>query len=311
MLASRSLPRRLSLATPSTRPPRKIVWKHNFLTRKTGKIIQRTFVSVPQLYAADLEAPKNTEHVRQVDQHLKNSGIVKIDLQFEDDNCSYLRQLLLQLHKDHAHGLPTTHSASRGWFWDVRPQLDPPTNAYRARSETMNEFPWHTDCSYEKTPARYFALQVIQPDKCGGGTLSVLDTARLVSLLSPPVLETLGQPEFRINVPPEFLKEEAVRHVVGNLLQMDKQLRTIQLRFREDIITPLTEPAKVAFEELQRALASDEVQSQVMRLTSLMLPRGSIIAMDNRRWLHGRDEVLDPNRYLRRVRWDARPFGNL
>ncbi|KAJ5986868.1 hypothetical protein N7451_011233 [Penicillium sp. IBT 35674x] len=292
MLALRSLPRRLSWIAPDK--PR-----------------QRQFASVPQLYAADLGAPKNTEHVRQVDQHLRDRGIVRIDLQFVDDNCSYLRKLLLQLHKYHDHGLPTTHSASRGWFWDVRPQLNPRTDAYIARSETMNQFPWHTDCSYEKAPARYFALQVIQPDKCGGGTLSILDTARLVSFLSPSVLETLGQPDFRINVPPEFLKEETVTHVVGNLLQVDEKLRTTQLRFRQDIITPLTESAKIALNELQRALTSDDIQSRVVRLTSSMLPRGSIIAMDNRRWLHGRDEVLDPNRYLRRVRWDARPFNNL
>ncbi|KAJ6109728.1 hypothetical protein N7486_001963 [Penicillium sp. IBT 16267x] len=292
MLALRSLRPRLSWVAP-------------------GRMSQRTFSSIPQLYAADPGAPKNTEHLRQVNQHLKERGIVKIDLQFEDDSCSYLRQLLLQLHKVHGHGLPTTHSASRGWFWDVRPQLEPLTDTYIARSETMNEFPWHTDCSYEASPARYFALQVIQPDKFGGGTLSVLDTSRLLSFLSPPALETLGRPEFRINVPREFIKEETRKHVVGSLLQVDNKLRTTQLRFREDIITPLTEPAKVAFEEIQRALASDFIQSQVVHLTSSVLPRGSIIAMDNRRWLHGRDEVLDPDRHLRRVRWDARPFKNL
>ncbi|KAJ5658106.1 Clavaminate synthase-like protein [Penicillium longicatenatum] len=292
MLALRLLHRRLSWTVPR-------------------KASQRTFASVPQLFAGDFGVSKNTEHVRQVNRHLKDSGIVKINLQFEDDHCSYLKQLLLQLHKDHDHGLPTTHSASRGWLWDVRPQPDPPTDAYIARSETMYEFPWHTDCSYENSPARYFALQVVQPDKCGGGTLSVLDTSRLLSLMSPSVLETLGQPEFRINVPPEFIKEEKKTHIIGNLLQVDEKLRTTQLRFREDIITPLTEPAQAAFEELQLALASDVIQSQVVRLTSSLLPRGSIIAMDNHRWLHGRDEVLDPNRYLRRVRWDARPFNNL
>lgn len=32
--------------------------------------------------------------------------------------------------------------------------------------------------------------------------------------------------------------------------------------------------------------------------------------MDNERWLHARNEVKDPNRHLRRVRWDAREFAN-
>ncbi|KAJ5936415.1 Clavaminate synthase-like protein [Penicillium verhagenii] len=276
--------------------------------RTTG---QRQIVSLPQLHAADLDSSKNTEHVRQVDHHLKSRGIVKIGLQFEDDNCNYLKGLLLQLHRDHGHGLPTTHSASRGWFWDVRPQLQTPIGAHTARSETMNEFPWHTDCSYERSPARYFALQVIRPDQCGGGTLSVLDSSRLVALLSPAVLSALSQPEFRINVPPEFVKEESSTHIIGNLLQADQNMRTVQLRFREDIVTPLTEPAKVAFDQLQEALASEDIQSQVMHLNSTMLPQGSIVAMDNRRWLHSRDEVLDPKRHLRRVRWDSRPFNDL
>ncbi|KAJ5702905.1 hypothetical protein N7488_010453 [Penicillium malachiteum] len=277
---------------------------HKF-PEQTGR---RRIGTLPQLQATQLATSQNAEHVRHVDQHLKNHGIVKIGLQFDDDASTYLEQLIRQLNKRHGHGLPITHSASRGSLWDIRPQFTKPPDTYTARSETMNEFPWHTDCSYEESPPRYFALQVMHPDQCGGGTLSVLDTSRLVSLLSPAACKGLALPEFRIAVPPEFIKQHSKTHITGNLLRMDQTKGTAELRFREDLVTPLTSSAAAAFEELQRVLNSANLQSQVMQLTSAMLPRGSIIAMDNRRWLHGRNQVLDPNRHLRRVRWDAEPF---
>jgi alpha-ketoglutarate-dependent taurine dioxygenase len=49
----------------------------------------------------------------------------------------------------------------------------------------MFRFEWHTDCSYEEQPPRFFTLQVLQPDRYGGGTLSVLNVDRLLTLLSP------------------------------------------------------------------------------------------------------------------------------
>lgn len=246
-----------------------------------------------------------------MDQTLKSRGIIKIGLQFEDDNSTYLEQLLLQLHKHHGHGPPISHSASRGYFWDVRPKQDKLSGIPQARSETMNEFPWHTDCSYVESPPHYFALQVIRADERGGGTLSVLDASSLMSYLSPIALKALSKPEFRIDVPPEFIKHEEETSIVGNLLWVDKTQGTAQLRFREDIVTPLTPSAAIAFEELRGILNDANLQSRVMHLTSEMLPRGSIIAIDNRRWLHGRNEVLDPNRHLRRVRWDTQPFPKL
>ncbi|KAJ5728602.1 uncharacterized protein N7483_003110 [Penicillium malachiteum] len=283
------------------------IFSHKF-PEQTGR---RKIGTLPQLQATQLAISQNAEHVRHVDQHLKNRGIVKIGLQFDDDASTYLEQLILQLHKRHGHGLPITHSALRGSLWDIRPQFTKPPDTHTARSETMNEFPWHTDCSYEESPPRYFALQVIHPDKSGGGTLSVLDTSRLVSLLSPAARKGLTLPEFRIAVPPEFIKQDSKTHITGNLLRMDEAKGMAELRFREDLVTPLTAPAAAAFEELQRVLNSADLQSQVMQLTSAMLPRGSIVAIDNRRWLHGRNQVLDPNRHLRRVRWDAEPFNAL
>ncbi|KXG50453.1 Taurine catabolism dioxygenase TauD/TfdA [Penicillium griseofulvum] len=230
---------------------------------------------------------QNTQHVQQVDRHLKDSGFLKISLKFDDDECNYLQQLILQLHKNHAHGLPITHSSSKGWLWDVRPLPAALANATtnQARSETMSNFPWHTDCSYEDSPPRYFALQVLREDRCGG--------------------------EFRITVPPEFIKDENKTHITGNVVWVDKNMGKVHLRLRSDTIEPLTTRAESALEELRKVLASTEINAQVVYLTPEISPRGSIVMIDNRRWLHARNVVRDPSRHLRRVRWDVQPFGEM
>jgi alpha-ketoglutarate-dependent taurine dioxygenase len=173
----------------------------------------------------------------------------------------------------------------------------------------MADFPWHTDCSYEVSPPRYFALQVLREDRRGGGTLSVLQSNRLMSLLSSTTRVTLTQPEFRITVPPEFIKDENESHVVGSVMWVDERTDKFHLRLRSDIIEPMTTRAEAALKELQHVLASSEIKAEVLDLTPKLLPRGSILMMDNSQWLHARNVVCDPKRHLRRVRWDARLFG--
>ncbi|KAF7919218.1 hypothetical protein BELL_0182g00020 [Botrytis elliptica] len=249
-------------------------------------------------------------HLRAVHDGLKTEGVLQLQLGFEDEKSSYLQNLIHNLSKSHNHGLPIAHSAERGWFWDVRPY---PSNVkihgHRARSETMSCFDWHTDCSYENHPPRYFALQVLQPDRCGGGTLSLLSVDRLLTLLSPQAQTWLSSPNYKITVPPEFNKNQDEQCIVGNLLKMRPEGASgNQLRFREDITTPLTPEAALALNELKTILYDHGAQKWTINLGPESLPQGSIIMMDNRRWLHSRNEVKDPNRHLRRVRWDARPF---
>ena len=269
-------------------------------------------MTVPQIDAFQLGDSQDRSHANQVSRFLNDLGIVKVNLKFEDDNSHYLEQLIKSLHQHHDHGLPITHSAIRGWFWDVRPQLQSTTatdqNQHHARSETMDTFPWHTDCSYETSPPRFFALQVLQPDKCGGGTLSVIQVDRLLSRLSVDARHALSECEYGINVPPEFIKDDKQLHIVGRVLSTPGLIQHPQLRFREDILTPLTDRARSAMEELKALLLGPGTQTDVLHLTPELMPRGSIILLDNRRWLHARNEVRDPTRHLRRVRWDSRPF---
>ncbi|KPM41728.1 hypothetical protein AK830_g4831 [Neonectria ditissima] len=268
---------------------------------------------VPHLEAPDLSYAKERRHVRSVAEQLQKSGILKISLQFPDGKSEYLEQLLLSLHKHHDHQLPITHSATRGWFWDVRPSTtDFQTGNHQARSETMDEFPWHTDCSYEDLPPRYFALQVLQHDRFGGGTLSVMNVERLSKLLSQETRASLVRPDYRITIPLEFIKDPAQRHIHGSLLVADAGGFSSMMRFREDILTPLSERAARALDELKQVLQSVEAQScSTVHLTADDLPARTIILVDNRRWLHARNDIKDPKRHLRRVRWDAIPFHSV
>ncbi|EYE96557.1 Clavaminate synthase-like protein [Aspergillus ruber CBS 135680] len=269
---------------------------------------QRISELVPLINVSNLEYATQAKYLRTVHQALQDKGILQLHLGFADDDSHFLQTMISNLHKHHNHGLPIAHSAERGWFWDVRPSPESfQSHGHQARSETMQGFEWHTDCSYEDSPPRYFALQVLQPDRCGGGTLSVLKVDHLLRFLSPFAQEGLSSHNYRITVPPEFVKEDGQKHIRGNMLAVYPGYS--QLRFRDDITDPLTENAAKALEELKIVLSGENAEEQALHLTPQGLPRGSIIIMDNRRWLHARNEVRDLRRHLRRVRWDATPFG--
>ncbi|KAJ5122685.1 hypothetical protein N7448_003818 [Penicillium atrosanguineum] len=268
----------------------------------------RHFEEVPVLEARSVDSSHQDDHFNAIQAHLKSAAVVKIKLGFEDDDCRYLEQVILNLNQRHGHGLPIDHSASRGWFWDIRPMAKSPEALHQARSETANHFPWHTDCSYESSPPRYFGLQVLEPDCCGGGTLSILKVEKIVAHLSESSRSALCQSEFSINVPPEFIKAENDGQIVGSILSIDDGEWV--MRFREDIFTPLTEAAASALAELKDVLSGPAIEAEILHLTPESMPRGSLIIVGNRQWLHARNAVKDPNRHLRRVRWDAQPFGS-
>ncbi|GLA72066.1 hypothetical protein AtubIFM55763_002584 [Aspergillus tubingensis] len=268
---------------------------------------------IPSVTAREMLDSQRRSHFGDIHHHLRTSGILKIRLQFPDDDSQYLERIILNLCAHHGHGPPTRHSASRGWFWDVRPSsAGLETRVPLARSETMQEFQWHTDCSYESAPPKYFALQVLQPDRYGGGTLSLMTIAKLAHHLSPAVQKALFEPEFKIKIPPEFFKQPDQQHIMGSILGLDKMDNSLVVRFREDLIEPMNPRAAAAYEELKDALNELAKSPQSMlHLTGTDLPEQSIVILDNHKWLHGRDAIKDPARHLRRVRWNAMPFPSV
>ncbi|KAF3941499.1 hypothetical protein ABW19_dt0200513 [Dactylella cylindrospora] len=250
-------------------------------------------------------------HVCEVQQSLEENGLALVRLNFEDPSSDYLVSLVKDgLHPMHGHGLPVDHSQKKGWLWDVKPIHGKVHTSHDplARSETMNVFPWHTDCSFEANPPRHFALHVLHADRYGGGALSVVRTSDIIQELSEQAISRLSKAEFIFKVPDEFDKGVS-HHLVGALLDMSNG--EPKLRYRRDIITPITNEAGLALEELDNLLegcctSSGRCFKKVLKAEDL--PDGMVIVIDNAKWLHARNQVNDPDRHLRRVRWNAQPF---
>ncbi|KAF1919050.1 hypothetical protein BDU57DRAFT_554412 [Ampelomyces quisqualis] len=271
---------------------------------RAPRFVKSSPVTVPELsYSTQLD------HIDNVYDELERTGILKISMGFEDENSNYLQNLLRGLHQHRGHNLPIAHSATQGWFWSIRPCKENfQARNHQARSETMEQFPWHTDCSYEDNPPRFFALQVLQHDRYGGGTLSVMNTERLIQHLSTETRNALAANEYQIDTPPEFVRNPKRTHITGSVLATAAESHPQGLiRFREDIFNPLTYRAARALIELKEVIAKDEVRKHAtLHLEAEKLPKGSIVLVDNRRWLHARNVIKDPERHLRRIQDPAR-----
>lgn len=122
-------------------------------------------------------------------------------------------------------------------------------------------------------------------------------------------METLSRPEFRITVPPEFSK--GIHSIDGSVVNQAEEPNDLRIRFRSEIIQPLSSRAEQALQGLNRVLAPGseaKIEDIKISLTPQDLPSNTIVLMDNSRWLHARTEVMDPKRHLRRIRWGRREF---
>ncbi|ATY62008.1 Taurine catabolism dioxygenase [Cordyceps militaris] len=274
----------------------------------------------PPFPVADAASATEPSFVAGVHDALSRRGMARLTLGFPDPGSDFLSALVCSFHARHGHALPITHSASQGWFWDVRPSdgrvIPLQTADHQARSETMADFPWHTDCSYEGAPPRFFGLHVLQHDRAGGGTLSAMNIETLGAALSPAARAALRRDEFRIAIPPEFIKDPARTSIVGSVMavrEAEGGQKTCVMRYRRDLLQPLTAEAEAALAELDGLLegsagGEDWAARSTVHLKATDCPAGTIILMDNRRWLHARNHIKDPERHLRRIRWDAIPF---
>ena len=262
--------------------------------------------SIPRLAANRLEDSSQLAHTVKIASALRGPGLAIVDLGFPDADSEYLRRLVLSLGRYHSHGPPITHSATRGWFWDVKPKK---RAGVQARSESSLDFPWHTDCSYESHPPQFFALHVLHADRYGGGTLSALNVSRALEKLKPRTFASLSRPEFRIKVPLEFAK--GVDNITECLVGKGEEESGVRIRYRADIIEPLSNDASDALGKLQQIFAvsgNTDAQDVQVNLSPEVLPDNTIVLVDNGRWLHARNEVRDPERHLRRVRWGRQSF---
>ncbi|CAF3459328.1 unnamed protein product [Rotaria socialis] len=158
-----------------------------------------------------------------------------------------------------------------------------------ARSQTSDEFMFHTDCSYEINPAEYMALFVLEQDQFGGGQLEVIRLSDVLQLLSSETKEKLIKNKSKIRVPVEFQKLSNTDHINESIL-----LDHDRIRYRYDI---LCEQNNEEFHELNRII--NKVERYRPKLNKY-----TMIILNNQKYLHGRTKVLDNRRHLLRIRFN-------
>ncbi|CAF3704322.1 unnamed protein product [Rotaria sp. Silwood1] len=184
-----------------------------------------------------------------------------------------------------------THNAEENSFvWHVRPlpsisDIQHPL----ARSQTNEEFPFHTDCSYESNPPEYVALFVLEQDQLGGGQFEVIQVSDIVNNLSEASKTILLTENFKIAVPMEFRKVKDVDHIYGPIL-----LDHNEIRYRPDIVLD------------HKSAALNELESIISRIPkhAPKYEKYTMILLNNRKYLHARTKILDPRRHLLRIRFN-------
>lgn len=220
-----------------------------------------------------------------IERCLTQSGRVILSLPFDDPHGVFFQNLVKTI------GAPQTHDLHGTTVWHVK--YDDTIDAkVAARSQTMRDFPMHTDAAFEEMPPKYVGMYVIQQDTAGGGLSRFIDTKTLLECLSPSCVEILTTTKFTMRVPAEF-------HKGTNFVEVPVMNATGDMRYRRELIVDEACSATQlqALCELETWLTCDEL------VQSVLLPTGTAILFDNARFLHARSEVRDKNRHLLRMRF--------
>lgn len=190
---------------------------------------------------------------------------------------------------------PAAHNSAGDVLWDVKAQADAAPGV--PRSHTADEFVWHTDASFEEPPPRYFMLQVLCGDRYGGGRQNFLPLSTLLEGLHEDDRHVLSSSLYPWRVPLEFQKDREQAELPVLFRGEDGQ---DNIRYRHECMTcgDLSTAQKLAILGLNRAIESAPPIEHVPRA-------GELILVDNWRALHARDHILDPERHLQRVRFEA------
>ena len=220
---------------------------------------------------------------------LETDGYVRIQFSSNDlpDQMENFEKFFVEF-LEQLGGRCLTHNENpKSFVWHVQP-MEPIPNSILPRSQTYDEFTFHTDCSYELNPPEYIALFVIHPDEFGGGNFEIIHLSDILQCLSEQNKEILRTKSVRIEIPVEFRKTEDLDHIYAPILFDDQRIR-----YRSDIIG----------EELNEL---KEVINQVKKYR-LKLNQYTMILLNNHKYLHGRTKVFDSHRHLLRIRFN-RPF---
>lgn len=216
---------------------------------------------------------------------LHRFGILIIELLYEDSTGETLAKIVKNI------GIPHVHDQNEKIMWDIQTKSLQEGQGI-ARSHTNSEFLMHTDCSYEENAPDFFGLYAIEHDRMGGGKNLLIDCTTLVQHLSPETLKTLQTEQVKVLVPQEFFKKN--KYIYNYIIDWD-----LNVKYRKEIIdlTQCSEKQLKAINEL------DEVIYNKLIIRSIFLPKNHILLLDNKKFLHARTKVNDPNRHLKRIRF--------
>ena len=187
-------------------------------------------------------------------------------------------------------GTPHSHNGNEKYVWDIKP-IPGKTSGEVARSQTLEEFIFHTDCSFEYPPPSYVALYVIQKDRFGGGITRLVDFHDVVKRLDNHTKDIL-KTTFQVKVPNEFIKD-------AEYSQVPIMFGKNQIAYRREcIIDTLCAP-----DQLHALNSLDATIASLGNSHNLLLENGTVLFLDNTRYLHARTAVKDDSRHLQRVRY--------
>jgi hypothetical protein len=194
-------------------------------------------------------------------------------------------------------GIPTNHSAELDDpIWEISPLA----LGTRDLSSSRGAVPLHTDSSFKPRPERFIALLALRNDGRGGES-HCLSVDRLLDDLvahapGRDCLEVLSRVPVPTLPPPVFGFPRVPRlHPVFEA--------TPRMRYRRDLIALALQEAPVPeLHDSLRYLASavdESTHRQEHRLA-----QGSLLLVDNHRFLHGRAELDRSDRLLLRMRFN-------
>ncbi len=260
---------------------------------KNSKSFNRDDISFFASPEINLEIDEYTSIVRQkIVRVLSTYGIVVGHVTQSDPEGTIFKQLVEDI------GEIDAHDKDGKKTWDIK--YDPSVKQGAPRSHTLREFEMHTDASFELPPPKYICLYVVREDAFGGGVSQLIEGRKLLTLLSNETKQVLHS-LYRVHVPDEFYKD----HHFEQVPILDDEMN---FRFRRDIIIreSCTHEQLKALRELETLLSNEKI------IESKFLPAGTMLFLDNGKFLHARTEVKDKDRHLLRMRFqpNKRVFDN-
>lgn len=193
----------------------------------------------------------------------------------------------------------------KGPVWTISP-----VNQGVARSHQAEEFETHTDASYEYNPPRYFALAVKSCDKKGGGRSGFARVRDAINMLTDDEFDVLSTTMVRWDVPIEFRK--SCNNLAGGHLEEFIMAPVImsreRARVRPDImnVDHLSKDGKFSpYYKFKQAFARFYgILQRCCNDSNCLLPEGTVLFLDNQRFVHCRTAIQDNSRELIRIRFD-------